>query len=408
MLHSQALAARFRQVRQYSEALVAPLSEADAQLQSMPDASPAKWHLAHSSWFFETFILQQLDPAYRPYCAEFAYLFNSYYNGIGEQYPRHRRGQISRPSLAEVMQYRHFVSEQMLALLAEGLPEAQAFTLELGLHHEQQHQELLLMDIKHGLFQNPLLPAYLEQPLPAPAPLPPLEWLSVEEGLYSVGYQGEGFCFDNERPRHKVYLAGYALASRPVSNGEWLAFIEDGGYRNPLLWLADGWAQVEQEQRRHPLYWQYSHHDGWWEYTLQGHQPLHPDRPVCHLSYYEANAYAQWAGGRLPTEAEWEVAAAQAQPAVNALHPAYAPVAGWQCAGVWEWTQSSYQPYPGFAPFVGKAGEYNGKFMSGQQVLRGGACVTPAGHWRPSYRNFFYPQQHWQFSGLRLARDLSI
>ena len=406
MAEAQALEARFREVRRASEALASPLSEADAQLQSMPDASPAKWHLAHTSWFFESFLLPAANPAYQPFRPEFFYLFNSYYNGLGEQYPRHQRGLISRPSLAEVLEYRRYVSEQMLVQIAAGLDEELQFILELGLNHEQQHQELLLTDIKHAFFQNPCFPAYQTGQLVTQA-LPELTWMACTEGLYEIGAKPGAFCFDNEAPAHQYYLPAFQLASRVISNGEYAAFIEEGGYRNPLLWLADGWAELQISGREHPYFWRRGD-DGWQEFTLYGMQPLLADAPACHLSYFEANAFATWAGKRLPREAEWEAVARKNQLKVApepVLHPHYTDAVGMQAGAVWERTQSAYQAYPGFHPFVGMAGEYNGKFMSGQYVLRGSSAVTSAGHSRLSYRNFFYPHQQWQFSGIRLAAD---
>lgn len=408
MAEISVLIQQFRNVRQQTERLVAPLSEADAQLQSMPDASPAKWHLAHTSWFFESFLLPGLNPNYQVFDPYFSYLFNSYYNGIGEQYPRERRGMISRPSLAEILEYRHYVTEQVIAAV-QAPSSQQIFTLELGIHHEQQHQELLLTDIQHGLWQNPMLPVYRPRDSSSISLNPgPISWLSCPEGLYRIGADGAGFCFDNEQPRHRVFLDAFELANRPVSNREFLTFVEDDGYHNPLLWLADGWAMLEQQSIRHPLYWRKDDNEGWQQFSLHGEQPLNLDAPVSQLSYYEANAFAQWASARLPREAEWE----QLLSACNLDAPCTLQAEFYDLkthnlysGGVWEWTQSSYQPYPGYREFSGKAGEYNGKFMSSQFVLRGGSCVTPQGHIRSSYRNFFYPHQRWQFSGLRLCRD---
>ena len=414
---SAALLQQYQYTRQLTEQLAAPLSEADAQIQSMPDASPAKWHLAHTTWFFETFILVKYLAGYTRLCEAYNYLFNSYYNGIGEQYQRTQRGVISRPSLAEVMTYRHHVDAAIIRLLSEtdDLHDISSL-ITLGVNHEQQHQELLLTDLKHGLSLNPLFPEYRPSRgaihLAAEAN-EPTHTTSFSEGLYTIGHDGNGFAFDNECPQHPVFLQAFELSNRPVSNRQYLAFIEAGGYQNPQYWLSDGWAWVNQQQASAPLYWQQQ--DGqWWYYTLAGLEPVDMDAPVTHVNYYEATAYAHWAGGRLPTEFEWEVAAQQARLnddtnghllSLDCLRPL--PVAGTglvQLLGdVWEWTSSSYCAYPGFAPFEGNAGEYNGKFMSNQYVLRGGSCATPQGHIRHTYRNFFYAHQAWQFTGIRLA-----
>lgn len=405
----------FCRCRAQTELLVTSLSEADAQMQSMPDASPSKWHLAHTSWFFETFILMPADSAYVAYNVQFQYLFNSYYNGVGEQYPRATRGLISRPSLAEIIDYRHHVSAQIHSLFSDGACEGMLVLLELGIHHEQQHQELLLMDIKHGLFQNPCYPAYSDHLNPVSTPVPKLTWCDIPAGTYDIGCDSADgrFCFDNEEPRHRVLLSEYRLANRLVSNGEYLEFIEDGGYRDPQLWLADGWAEVQAHGRNAPYYWQFSESQGWCEYQLNGLHALDVNQPLCHVSFYEANAYATWAQSRLPTEQEWEVALSH-YPAVttecdlNVLRPRATAATGEPqiLCELWQWTTSSYQAYPKFKPFSGLAGEYNGKFMANQYVLRGGSYATPSGHLRTSYRNFFYPHQFWAFSGIRLARDI--
>ena len=404
------LQARYSAVRARSLALVAPLSAEDACVQSMPDASPAKWHLAHVTWFFETFILEPYERNFVAHHPAYRELFNSYYNGVGRQFPRAERGLLTRPALADVVAYRAAVDARMQAVIAD-CTEAVAALIELGLQHEQQHQELLLMDIKHLLSLSPLQPRYQASSRTPAAPVPPLHWHEHRGGVVAIGHAGPDFCFDSETPRHDVLLAPYALAARVVTNGEYLAFINDGGYRQPALWLADGWGSCARERWHAPLYWREV--DGsWYEFTLCGLQPLDPALPVCHVSHYEADAYAQWAGARLPTEFEWEAACA-AQPAVDApneiehLHPrATTDAALTQCyAAVWQWTRSAYLPYPGFKPAAGAVGEYNGKFMSNQMVLKGGCCATPASHTRATYRNFFYAHQRWPFTGIRLARD---
>lgn len=408
---------RLQAVRAHSLALAQPLSAEDCALQSMPDASPVKWHLAHTSWFFETLVLGPHSPGYRVFDARFAYLFNSYYEALGPRHPRPQRGMLSRPALAEVLAYRRHVDAALHELIEagdEGTLAGAASLIELGLQHEQQHQELILTDVKHLLSLNPLQPAYLA-PDPVPPVVgaaPPLRWLEFEGGLAEIGHGGEGFAFDNETPRHRVWLQPWRLANRPVSCGEYWAFMDDGGYRRPEFWLSDGWAWVQSQGATAPLYWQ---PESGTQFTLFGPRPIDPAEPVCHLSLYEATAYAQWAGARLPTEAEWE-AAVQAQPAAVApakslrdhLHPAPivdGPGLLQADAVVWQWTRSAYEPYPGFRPLAGAVGEYNGKFMVNQSVLRGGSCASPAGHVRPSYRNFFPAPARWQFTGLRLARD---
>jgi ergothioneine biosynthesis protein EgtB len=416
-----ALGDAYARVRRTSLALAAPLSDEDCQVQSMPDASPVKWHLAHVSWFFETFLLERFEAGFAPFDPAFRVLFNSYYQGIGERHPRPQRGLITRPTLAEVKHYRADVDERMAALIASRGDDAElAALVTLGLQHEQQHQELILTDVKHLLSFNPTHPPYARRwPIGAVNPQP-LRWHGHEGGMFELGHDATldgAFCFDNETPRHPTYLAPFELASRPVSNDEYLAFIDDGGYRRPELWLSMGWDWVQAGSREAPQYWQ---HDAgrWLSHTLQGLVEIDPHTPVCHLSYFEAEAYARWAGARLPTEAEWEFAARRLskmqRPHHNfadrgAFHPL--PAAGsardepvQMFGDVWEWTQSNYNPYPGYRPLPGAVGEYNGKFMCNQFVLRGGSCATPAGHVRASYRNFFPPDAQWQFSGLRLAR----
>jgi ergothioneine biosynthesis protein EgtB len=417
--HSEVSAERYRAVRAASERLAAPLSAEDCAVQSMPDASPVKWHLAHTTWFFETFVLEAAASSaqpFRPFQPAFRVLFNSYYESVGAQHPRERRGLLTRPSLAEVLAYRAHVDAALLGLLASGIPDDLARVVEIGLHHEQQHQELILTDVKHLLASSPLRPAYASTHGTVPAASTSaafLAWHSEPAGLRWIGHEGEGFAFDNEGRRHRVHLEAFELASRPVTSGEFLAFMDDGGYRRPELWMADGFAAVRSAGWDAPLYWE--RRDGaWWQHSLAGLQPLRPEEPVVHVSWYEADAYASWAGARLPAEAEWEcVAAARAVEGnfveSGLLHPAPCTAQGpgpHQLFGdVWEWTRSPYVPYPGYRPPAGALGEYNGKFMANQWVLRGGSCATPQGHVRASYRNFFHPQQRWQFSGFRLARD---
>jgi ergothioneine biosynthesis protein EgtB len=403
---------RFFATRALTESLAAPLSAEDQTVQSMPDVSPTKWHRAHTSWFFETFLLGPKLPGYQPFHPAFGYLFNSYYEGVGARYPRHDRGLVSRPGIEEVAAYRHSVDESM-AVLFDGPAGSEAGPLvELGIQHEQQHQELLLMDIKHVLSRNPLLPAYDKIAATPSTATPPATWTEITGGLAEIGHCGDAFCFDNELPRHPVYLGPFSLADHPVTCGEWLAFIDDDGYHRPELWLSDGWATVQAEGWEAPLYWS-AVDDEWREFTLGGPIVLNPSQPVCHVSYYEADAFARWSGHRLPTEAEWEVAAARRPVGgrfldQSVLHPSpTSPDAATSPFGdVWQWTSSAYSPYPGFQPAPGAVGEYNGKFMVNQYVLRGGSCVTPPGHLRTTYRNFFPPSARWAFSGLRLARDI--
>jgi ergothioneine biosynthesis protein EgtB len=403
-----ALQQRFDAVRRRSVSLAKPLSEEDCCAQSMPDASPVKWHLAHTTWFFETFILERYEPDFVPHHPAFRVLYNSYYNGIGDKHARAQRGLITRPSFDEVLAYRHAVDARIGLLLRQGNEEVAALA-ELGVHHEQQHQELLLTDVKHLLSMNPLLPAYDEAPLPQSPPAAPLRWLAFDAGVVEIGHDGDGYCFDNELPRHRQFVEPYALASRLSTNADYLAFVRAGGYRDPALWLSEGWDWVCANQLAHPVYWREV--DGQWhEFTLHGLQPLDLQRPATHLSYFEADAYARWAGARLPTEAEWEHAAGDARDdAARGLHPGGDGGSDGlvQLFGAcWQWTSSSYAPYPGYAPQPGALGEYNGKFMSNQYVLRGSSCATPVGHARPAYRNFFPATARWQFSGIRLARSL--
>jgi ergothioneine biosynthesis protein EgtB len=380
-------------VRKRSLMLAEPLSDEDCAAQSMPDASPVKWHLAHTTWFFETFILERLEAGFRPFHPAFRVLFNSYYNGIGAKHPRAQRGLLTRPSMAEVRAYRLDVDARMARLMAARSGDDElAGLLVLGMQHEQQHQELILTDVKHLLAQSELYPAYLPH-APAPGAAPArLDWTGFGGGLVEIGHDGDGFCFDNELPRHRQFVEPFALASRLVSNGEYLDFIAAGGYRDPTLWLAEGWDRVCEQALAHPLYWQQDHSGQWLEFTLGGLHRLDPARPAVHLSLYEADAYARWAGARLPTEAEWETAARTGAGLSEMF------------GTCWQWTSSSYAPYPGYAVAPGALGEYNGKFMLNQYVLRGSSCATPPGHARASYRNFFPAGARWQFSGVRLAR----
>ena len=384
--------------------LAAPLSDADATIQPFPDASPAKWHLAHTTWFFETFILRDHAPAYLPFDENWGFLFNSYYEAEGPRHARPKRGMLSRPSLDEVRAYRAHVDEALESALP-GLPSAALQLVELGINHEQQHQELFLTDILTTFAENPLEPAYSQLPPPACFAVEPLSWHRGREGIVEIGAPDDSFAFDAERPRHQVFLSGHELARRRVTNKEWREFIDDGGYARPALWFSEGWAWVQQEGIVAPLYWR---EDGT-EFTLGGRREIDWTAPVAHVSYFEADAFARWAGARLPTEAEWEDFGVAADPLIgNQLDDAAAVVprpGGGIFGDVWEWTQSAFAPYPGFAQAEGAVGEYNGKFMCGQYVLKGASCATPRGHSRASYRNFFPPSARWQFTGLRLARD---
>ncbi len=406
----------YRNVRAATEALCAPLALEDQVVQSMPDASPTKWHLAHTSWFFETFVLARVVAGHSPLDPRYAVLFNSYYHGAGERHPRSDRGILSRPTVAEVLSYRRHVDGAMEALLGGeygALDEGLVFAVELGLNHEEQHQELILTDIKNVLALNPLEPAYRKtQGVPRPSPPAAAGWVAFDGGLVESGHAGAGFCFDNERPRHRRWCEPFELARAPVTCGEYLEFMADGGYERAELWLSDGWDARTRAGWEAPLYWK-REGTGWRLSTLWGPRSLDPAEPVAHVSYYEADAYARWAQARLPLEEEWERAAEGERVEGNLLEsgrfhpaPAPAPTGFVQLFGdVWEWTASPYVPYPGFEPFQGALGEYNGKFMSGRWVLRGGSCVTPRRHIRASYRNFFGPEVRWQFTGIRLARS---
>ncbi len=405
----------YEHVRRRSEQICEPLTVEDHGIQTMAEVSPPKWHLAHTTWFFEEFLLRLADLAYRPFHPRFGYLFNSYYQTVGRMHPRPQRGLLSRPATEEIYRYRAYVNEAMMGLMAsvdDARWEDFAFHVTLGLHHEQQHQELLLTDIKHIFACNPLRPVYIAAATPSGAVAAPQQWADFPAGMVRIGHDGPDFAYDNETPRHRAWLDDYRLATRLTTNAEYLEFMESGAYRRPELWLSDGWQTLQAKGWEAPLYWERL--DGrWWHMTLHGMQPVDPHAPVCHVSLYEADAYARWRGARLPTEAEWENAAAQLPVAGNLydsgeLHPRAAVVA---CQGLqqifgdaWEWTQSPYAPYPGFKPLAGSLGEYNGKFMCNQAVLRGGSCVTPASHIRATYRNFFYPPDRWQFTGIRLAQ----
>lgn len=404
------LSAEYAAVRKQTERLCRPLAVDDYGVQPMADASPPKWHLAHTTWFFETFVLKPFADGYRPFDDAFEFLFNSYYDGIGDRYPRPKRGLLSRPTVEQVFDYRSHVDTAMQALLVRE-EEAICERVVLGLNHEQQHQELILTDIKYNLGTNPLRPAYSSGLDDQPGEARPVSFVPIPGGLVEIGAAGDGFTFDNETPRHRVWLSEFTLADRLVSSGEYLAFMGDGGYRNPALWLSEGWTAVQRHGWNAPLYW-YREDGEWFEYRLGGSCPVDRDSPVCHVSFFEAEAFARWAGARLPTEAEWETVASLHNVEGNfsdggRLHPRFSAREGvTQLFGdVWEWTASAYGPYPGFKPLPGTLGEYNGKFMANQLVLRGGSCATPPGHVRPSYRNFFYAPDRWQFSGIRLAKD---
>jgi len=451
---TEGLTSQFLDVRAFTETLAEPLSAEDQTVQSMPDTSPTKWHRAHTTWFFETFVLGEHQPGYQPVDPAYAYLFNSYYEAVGPRYSRPQRGLLSRPGIDEIAAYRRQVDEAMVGFVDHGLDDRLRALVTLGLHHEQQHQELLLMDIKHVLGANPTGPAYrrarpraVGAVAEARSDRPP-EWIEHPGGVVAIGHEGDGFCFDNETPRHDALLQPFALSPSLVTCGQWLEFMADGGYDRPDLWMSDGWGTVQTRGWEAPEYWRPADGDvsdrgpgaagdggdraergGWVVHTLTGTHPVDPAEPVCHVSWYEADAYARWAGCRLPSEAEWEAVAATRVDRVHGLdvadltgegrglHPGAPPGPGatgpgtagdteqWTGA-VWQWTASGYGPYPGFKPAEGAIGEYNGKFMVNQQALRGGACITPADHTRLTYRNFFYPAARWPFTGLRLAVDL--
>lgn len=413
-LDPNSLRCRYQTIRDATLELTEPFSAEDQQLQSMPDASPAKWHKAHTTWFFETFILSTRVPGYRPFNPEFRRLFNSYYKQLGSHPLRGSRGLMSRPTLEEVHAYRAWVDDAMLRYLDAGdVDDSAAALVELGLNHEQQHQELILTDLKHALWSMPLRPDSVRRPR-AVSSVPELEWIGFDGGIHQIGYAGEGFSFDNEGPRHDVLLQPFKLASRLVTNAEYLEFMRDGGYQKPELWLSDGWDAVCSQGWNSPMYWERDSgsKETWQEFTFAGMQEVDPSAPVCHVSFYEADAFARWSDARLPREEEWEIAAAQSSSENGTFqedgpfHPQPARGAGMQqlFGEVWEWTSSAYLGYPGFKPAPGLVGEYNGKFMCNQFVLRGGSCATPASHIRATYRNFFPPHARWQFMGIRLAK----
>jgi len=412
----ESLRRRFEVTRQFTEQLCGPLSAEDCAIQSMPDVSPTRWHLAHTTWFFETFVLAELN-GYRPFHPAFERLFNSYYNTIGEPFPRQHRGLLSRPGLDEIWNYRRHVERHMSELLADHAGGEMPRAIELGIQHEQQHQELILTDIKHVLSCNPLFPVYRDARVAPPVVSRPLEWIEFDEGVRIIGHDGDGFAYDNETPRHRQFVECFTIADRPVNCGEYLEFMDDGGYRQPELWLSAGWQTVCDERWQAPLYWHFR--DGrWWQFTLSGLRAVESAEPVCHVSYFEADAFARWSGARLPTETEWEIASDGVEVAGNfadtlwegdtplhPLAPVERPLSHPRMFGdVWQWTASPYTPYPKYKAPHGALGEYNGKFMCNQHVLRGGSCATSKSHIRRTYRNFFPPEARWQFSGIRLAR----
>jgi ergothioneine biosynthesis protein EgtB len=408
---------RYIAVRSFTHELCKPLLTEDYVVQTMPDVSPAKWHLAHVTWFFETFVLKEGKKDYKELNPIYNFIFNSYYVQVGPRHTRAHRGYLTRPTVKDVYDFRGYIDTEMMNFLNncdENTLQKLAPVIEIGLNHEQQHQELFVTDIKHVFSVNPLHPVYSEKEFPVVNKTPELKWIKFQEGLYEIGHGIESFCYDNETPKHREFLSGFELGSRLVTNKEYLQFIEDGGYRDTTLWLSDGWTTAEREHWEAPMYWEMK--DGqWWNFKLTGLQKVNLSEPVCHISYYEADAYARWAGLRLPTETEWEVAASQIPLKGNFVEEKnFHPIAlkddseGLQqmYGDVWEWTQSAYSAYPGYKTLPGALGEYNGKFMSGQMVLRGGSCATSVTHIRKTYRNFFYPGSRWQFMGIRLAKDI--
>ena len=412
------LLGNYLRVRSFTEKLCEPLETEDYVIQTMPDVSPTKWHLAHTSWFFEAFVLNKADQNYKSINPNYAYLFNSYYIQMGERWYRPNRGILSRPTVKEIYAYRKHVDDYMKLLIEEcdkNIFNEFASIIEIGLNHEQQHQELLLTDIKHVLSHNPLRPVYSAKETDKNSIIPDINWIEFEGGISEIGYEGNSFVYDNETPKHREFLNPFKLADRLITNKEYIEFIEDGGYQNAVYWLSDGWATVEKEGWKAPLYWE-KKDDRWWNFTLNGFEEVNPGEPVCHISLYEADAFASWKDSRLPTEAEWEVAAADLKYEGNFVETGNfhsAPLKNGsqvklkQMYGdVWEWTRSAYTPYPGYKPLPGALGEYNGKFMSSQMVLRGGSCATSQTHIRKTYRNFFPPHSRWQFMGIRLAKDV--
>lgn len=411
---SQSLIGRFEAVRRQTERICEPLEKEDFVIQSMEDVSPTKWHLAHTTWFFEVFVLAQFAKGYELMDERYPFLFNSYYIQAGDRWSRPHRGLLSRPTVEDVFAYRRHVDDAMMSFLSSDVPQEAVPVIEIGLHHEQQHQELMVTDIKHVLSVNPLYPAYHATPMPEASPAPEAGWLRFEEGIVGIGHEGTGFSYDNEAPRHRQFLEAFELAARPVTNGEYLDFVEDGGYSKAALWMAQGWDLVQSDNWGRPLYW-LKKEDGWYEFSLYGLRPLDKDAPLCHVSWFEADAFARWSGCRLPTEFEWEHAS-KGQSLKGRFsddgmfhnqwsnhHPgSLVSLFG----GSWEWTCSHYSPYPGYQPVEGALGEYNGKFMANQFVLRGGSCATPSDHIRRTYRNFFPSNARWQFAGVRLARTL--
>ncbi len=411
------LAEKFMQVRSFTEKLCEPLETEDYVIQTMPDVSPTKWHLAHVSWFFEAFVLSKADENYKSIHPLYTYLFNSYYVRIGQRWFRPQRGFLSRPTVKEIYEYREFVNNNLLKFIEKADDKTYneyAPVIEIGLNHEQQHQELLLTDIKHVLSHNPLNPVYHENEIASKDKTPEITWIDFDGGIFEIGHDGNGFTYDNETPRHKEYLYPFRLANRLITNREYIEFIDAGGYEDETLWLSDGWAVVQKEKWTAPLYWEKQNGE-WWSFTLNGFRKVEPEEPVCHVSYYEADAFARWKDSRLPTEAEWEIAAGDLPYKGNFVeNQNYNPVPltdqsdglNQMYGDVWEWTQSPYSPYPGYKPLPGALGEYNGKFMNNQMVLRGGSCATSETHIRKTYRNFFPPHSRWQFMGIRLAKDI--